>query len=455
MKHAPSSVVPINLRRRFAFASFGVIALIAMALAWLLSNMLADRLLKREGAVIQDFVQNLLLTDESAEFFVDPLNPEYQKRFSRSMAHIQNMKEPVRVNAYRPDGRVLWSTDKSLVNRQFAVNDELEEALKGHLVVHSGNARDGIPDKEEHEGLALYGTYYVESYIPIYKTDGAGIVGVMEFYKISTQLNDSIREGVLRLLLACLASAIGLFASLYWIVARADKVMHEQQSRLAQAQTLATAVELASAVAHNLRNPLASIRVSAEMLQQSGVQLNEAVEHSYDITQAVDRADRWISELVRVSQASNLTPEPVSLEPLIRDCLHELESELSKRRITQVMQPGPNVQVVAHPAMLRQIILSIIANAMDAMTDGGQLLSSWRIDSTQVFIALTDNGHGMTQDVQNRIFRPFFSTKSGGLGIGLALVKRMVEQWTGSVTLKPVLPHGTMVEIRLPLAPKE
>lgn len=449
------SVVPINLRRRFAFASFGIISIIAVALAWLLSNMLADRLLKREGAVIQDFVQNLLLTDDSAEFFEDPLNSEFEKRFLRSMAHIQNMKEPVRVNAYRPDGVVLWSTDKSLVGRHFPVNDELQEAMQGHLVVHSGNASEGIPDKEEHEGLALYGTFYVESYIPIYKKDGTGIVGVMEFYKISTQLNDSIREGVLRLLLACLASAIGLFASLYWIVARADKVMREQQSRLAQVQTLATAVELASAVAHNLRNPLASIRVSAEMLQQHGVQLNEAVEHSHDITQAVDRADRWISELVRVSQAPNLTPEAVSLEPLLKDCMHELESELTKRRIMQTLRHGPEVRVVAHPDMLRQIILSIIANAMDAMTDGGQLVSSWHIEGSRVTITLTDSGHGMSQEVRNRIFRPFFSTKSGGLGIGLALVKRMVEQWSGTVELRPVTPHGTSVEIRLPLAPKE
>ncbi len=454
MKNTNDSVssTPINLTRRFALASFGVIAVIALGLAWLLSNMLTERLLLREGSVIQDFVQNLLLTDNSAEFFLDPNDPEYVRRFQKSMAHIENMNEPVRVNAYRPDGMVLWSTDKSLVGRLFPVNDELQQSMQGHLVVQPGNARDGLPDKAEHEGLALYGNYYVESYIPIYRAGGGPVVGVMEFYKIPTQLNESIHEGVKRLLLACLVSAIGLFMSLYWIVARADTVMRAQHRQLTETQTLATAVELASAVAHNLRNPLASIRASAEMLQQTDATLIEALEHSNDITQAVDRADRWISELVRVSQAPNLTPEPVALAPLVADCLQEMQAGLTRRNIRVLVEKGLDLKVVAHPAMLRQIILSIIANALDAMAQGGQFSVRWQPAGLQVVLTLSDTGTGISQEVRHRVFRPFFSTKSGGLGIGLALVKRMVEQWQGSIALLPVIPHGTSVEIRLPMA---
>jgi two-component system, NtrC family, sensor histidine kinase HydH len=443
---------PINLTRRFAIASFGVITVIALGLAWLMSTTLTERLLMREGGVTQDFMQNLLLTDDSAQFFVDPHNLEFVERFSRSMAHIENMKEPVRVNAYRADGTVLWSTDKSLVGRQFPVNDELQDALRGQLVVHTGNARPGLPDKEEHEGLALYGSYYVESYIPIYLASGGAAVGVMEFYKISTQLNESIHQGVLRLLLACLASALVLFASLYWIVARADRLMRQQHRLLSEAQTLATAVELASAVAHNLRNPLASIRVSAEMQQQSDAQTTDFLEHSQDITQAVDRADRWISELVRVAQAPNLTPESVPIAALMKDCFEEMQVELSRRNIQVFKDNGADLQVVAHPAMLRQIVLSIIANALDAMARGGQLTVRWQQVGVQGVLTLADTGTGISPDISQQVFRPFFSTKSGGLGIGLALVKRMVEQWQGSIKLHPVLPHGTSVEIRLPIA---
>lgn len=440
------------MTRRFALASFGVIGAIALGLAWLMSTMLTERLLVREGSVIQDFIQNLLLTDDSAEFFVDPNNAEFVRRFSKSMAHIENMKEPVRVNAYLPDGTVVWSTDKTLIHRRFTNNDELKEAMRGNLVVHSGDARHGLPDKEEHVGLSLYGNYYVESYIPIYRSNGASVVGVMEFYKIPTELNSSIREGLLRLWLACLASAVGLFVSLYWIVSRADKVMREQQMQLAEAQALSMAVELTSAVAHNLRNPLASIRVSAEMLQQADMQLPEAAEHSHDIMHAVDRADRWISELVRVSQAPNLSSESVPLAALMHDCVEEMHSEFQRNRVDIVMHAWPDLNVLAHPAMLRQIALSIIANALDAMAQGGQLTIGWQQKQAQAELTVSDTGTGISQEVRQRVFRPFFSTKSGGLGIGLALVKRMVEQWQGTIELQAVQPHGTTVVIRLPLA---
>jgi two-component system, NtrC family, sensor histidine kinase HydH len=455
MKNLGTPVKIINLRRRFALASLGVIGVIALSLGWLLANMLTERLLQREGEVTVDFVQNLLRTDDSAQFFVDPNNPDVRQRFIKSMSHVENMQEPVRVNAYTPDGTVLWSTDKTLVGRKFADNDELQEAIQGKLVVHSGNATNGLPAKEEHEGLALYGDYYVESYIPIFSGVGGPVVGAMEFYKIPTQLNESIRHGVSLLFLACLVSALVLFATLYWIVARADKVMHGQQTRLAEAQTLATAVELASAVAHNLRNPLSSIRASAEMLQQADVQTQDTVEHSNDITQAVDRADRWISELVRVSQAPNLLPERVPLAPLMADCLQEMQTELVKHRINVVVQTNLPLEVVAHPAMMRQIILSIIANAIDAMTTGGEFTVDWHPSGQMLVLTLSDNGPGISKDIHHRIFRPFFSTKSGGLGIGLALVKRMVEQWHGSIELKPVVPHGTSVEIRLPMPKKD
>ena len=77
---------------------------------------------------------------------------------------------------------------------------------------------------------------------------------------------------------------------------------------------------------------------------------------------------------------------------------------------------------------------------------------SWQQKGQIVILMLSDNGTGVSEEARQRLFRPFFSTKSGGLGIGLALVKRMVEQWQGTVALTAVAPHGTSVEIRLPAA---
>jgi two-component system, NtrC family, sensor histidine kinase HydH len=320
-------------------------------------------------------------------------------------------------------------------------------------VVHSGKIASGNPEKAEHEGLSAQAGYFVESYIPIRESGSGKVLGVMEFYKIPTQLNAAIREGLLQLWLACAASALVLFAALFWIVARADRVLRLQHARLAEGQALSSVVELAGAVAHNLRNPLASIRVSAEMLQDTDpTAASETTEHCKDITTAVDRADRWISELVRVSQAPQLNDEPVALLPLVQTCLQEMSPELQRRRILWEAPTAAVGLVMAHPAMLRQIVLSIMANAIDAMPEGGELTATLSSTDSHHILSISDSGHGVSEEVRQRLFRPFFSTKSGGLGIGLALVKRMVTQWHGDVMLTSSPGKGTRVDILLPKA---
>jgi two-component system sensor histidine kinase HydH len=444
--------LPINLRRRFALSSLGVIAVIALGLGWLMSHILTERMLQREGEVSMDFIQNLLITDQSALYLSNPQDPDNAKRFLASMAHIASMREPVRANAYQTDGTVVWSTDPALIGKRFTVNDELDDALAGKLVVHSDRLDASGPMKGEHVGLAQRTSFYVESYIPIFNPQSRQVVGVMELYKVPLQLNAAIQDAQRQIWLACAASALGLFVTLYWTVVRADRVMRLQQARLAEAQTLSTAVELARAVAHNLRNPLASIRVAAEMLQTGDTVSADQSEHCDDITASVDRADRWITELVRVSQASALLSEVVLPSPVIRACLEEMAPEMNRRGIrwTVELEEAPGIQ--AHTAMLRQILISILANATDAMPDGGEIAVRWRSSPRMLHLQIIDSGPGIQEEVRQALFRPFFSTKSGGLGIGLALVKRTVEQWGGRIALSPAPVRGTCVELMLPLA---
>lgn len=453
MPTPPQPTAPVfDLKKRFALTSLGVIVAIALGLGWLLSTMLTQRMLQREGEVSMDFIQNLLLTDRSGGFLQNPDDADLRERFMGSMAHLSSMTEPVRANAYNTDGRVVWSTDNQLIGQRDADNDERDEALRGQLVVHSGQLDPRDLQKPEHAGLVTPNSYYVESYIPIFAGPGdQRVLGVVELYKVPVQLNALIREALVQLWLACAASALVLFVGLNGVVGRADRVMRQQQARLTEAQALSGAVELAGAVAHNLRNPLASIRVSAEMLGTQQVDTQEQQEHCEDIMASVDRADRWITELVRVSNAPQLSLEPVSLRPLCEDCLHELRSDLARQGIRTQLPTDTGPVVHAHPAMLRQILLSVLANAIEAMPNGGTLSLAWRADNGQGELLVTDTGTGVDEAVKLALFRPFFSTKSGGLGIGLALARRTLEQWQGHIDLQPA-PHppGSRVTLRLP-----
>jgi two-component system sensor histidine kinase HydH len=441
-----------SLRRRFALTSLVVIVGIALGLGWLLSEMLTERMLRREGEVSMEFIRNLLVTDRSADFLRRPQDPELRQRFLGSMQHLSSMTEPVRANAFGSDGTMLWSTDKDLIGRRDADNPELQEALRGDLVVHSGTL-GSEHEKLEHEGLSRQTHYYVESYIPILVDEKSGHVeGVIELYKVPVQLSVAIREAVLQLWVACVGSAVVLFLALNGVVVRADRVMREQQKRLSESQALSSAVELAGAVAHNLRNPLASIRTAAEMMDGSIAHLAEHAEHRDDIIQSVDRANRWITELVRVSHASQLPLAAVATTPMWRDCLQELQQEMTRQRVLWQLQEGEAPDVLANAAMLRQILLSVLANAIEAMPHGGPLAIGWQSQAGQLHITVDDAGTGVSEEVRQALFRPFFSTKSGGLGIGLALARRTLAQWGGTIDLFSRHGTGTRVTITLPQA---
>ena len=126
--------------------------------------------------------------------------------------------------------------------------------------------------------------------------------------------------------------------------------------------------------------------------------------------------------------------------------------EMNRRGIRWTVSPQTAPPILAHTAMLRQILISILANATDVMPEGGDIAVRWSVAGSNLKLHLTDTGPGIREEVRKALFRPFFSTKSGGLGIGLALVKRMVEQWGGGIALTPAAGRGTCVELTLPLA---
>jgi len=454
-----SATVPFSagfsLRRRFAATSLVVIVGIALGLGWLLSDMLTERMLRREGEVSMEFIRNLLVTDRSADFLSHPADPDARQRFLGSMEHLSSMTEPVRANVFGADGTTLWSTDRDLIGRHDADNPELQEALHGELVVHSGTL-GSRHEKMEHQGLSEQTHYYVESYIPILADEkSAQVTGVIELYKIPVQLSAAIREAVLQLWVACAGSAVVLFLALNGVVGRADRVMREQQAKLSESQALASAVELAGAVAHNLRNPLASIRTAAEMMDGPNSAHPDQAEHREDIIQSVDRANRWITELVRVSHATQLPLGAVPTTPMWRDCLEELQPEMTRQRVLWQLQEGEAPEVRANTAMLRQILLSVLANAIEAMPRGGPLAIGWHVENGRLEMTVDDAGTGVKEEVRQALFRPFFSTKSGGLGIGLALARRTLEQWQGTIDLRSRNGAGSRVTITLPLAPAE
>jgi two-component system sensor histidine kinase PilS (NtrC family) len=247
----------------------------------------------------------------------------------------------------------------------------------------------------------------------------------------------------------------------------------EMEANLRQSERLAAIGELSASIAHEIRNPLAAISGSIEMLQGERVGQEESADSAHLMNIAlreVGRLDNLISDFLRYARPGPLNPETVQLREIITDVIKMFDASQSDAiEIDLAVEDG--LAVFADAGQLRQVLWNLVLNAAEAMPDGGRLRVSARTlagrDSQGgspgdrrgqegeegkagwLEIAIADDGSGIPQSKLDRIFDPFFTTKQTGSGLGLATVHRIVENHGGIVRLESKLGVGTTVRIRL------
>lgn len=439
--------------RWFGGLSSIIIIGIAIAHAWLISSFLSTQLFQREGELSRDFVQNILVADGSLDHLSNPQDPVLAARFANTVEHIKNMTDLLRANIYTLDGTVLWSSDAQLTGKKFTdENDELEEALKGELVVNPAHISEWLMEKKEHVGINPAIKYFVEVYIPVIDPKTAKVIGVVEFYKAPVALTKAVDEGRVQVWLAALASALALFGALYWIVRRADVTIKRQHSRLVETETLAVVGELTASVAHNIRNPLSSIRSSAELALETPHE--DCSDQAKDIIREVDRIGKQLTQLLNFS-AENLTQvTPVNLAMVIERCIAEHREPFVRNNQTiQFSDRSTSSMVAADESLMNQVLHSLLSNASEAMGDHGQCMVRLSEESRSMLrIEIEDSGSGIPPEVVHQLFRPFFTTKPQGLGLGLPQARKIIERFGGTMEFLDNPGKGALVKIILPKA---
>lgn len=446
------NTAPFHLSRWYAGLSALVIALIALVNGWVVARFLTDQLIQREAALSREFVQNVLEADGSVQYLAQTGNLALRPQFQNSIDHLTNMRDVLRANVYAGDRGVLWSTDARLIGRRFGDNDELDDAMRGELVVHAGRIDARERRKSEYEGLSPSAQFFVETYIPVLAPDTHRVLGVVELYKAPVALTAAIRLGEQRVAAAALVGALALYLSLFWLVRRADRMMQKQRVRLTEAETLAAVGELAASVAHNIRNPLASIRSTAE-LRLDAADAQDA-ESAREIVRDVDRISGRISELLRLANQSPPERRPVPLLPLLEACIDEQRSAYQGRDQALVLAAASAPTAAwGDGQLLREAISSLLANAGEAMGAGGRCeVSVSEPARGKVRVSIRDSGPGIAPEALEQVFRPFFTTKPQGLGLGLPLARRIATRLGGSLLLETAPGSGTAVHIDLPKA---
>ncbi len=234
------------------------------------------------------------------------------------------------------------------------------------------------------------------------------------------------------------------------------------EERLHFAERSTALGRLASAVAHEIRNPLNFINLSIDHVRERMAPADPGSKEDFDrilrnMKSEISRLNRLVGDFLSFGKPMRLDIRPCALDEVLREVASLVDHKARDQGITLEVEAAANLpRVTADPELLKTCFLNLMINAVDAMPDGGLLTVGIRErdgdqSGREVEVSVSDTGQGMTPEAVTSAFEPYFSTKDAGLGLGLALTRKIVSDHGGSIALESVPGGGTTARIRLPL----
>ncbi len=234
-----------------------------------------------------------------------------------------------------------------------------------------------------------------------------------------------------------------------------------REARLRRAESLASLTTLAAGVAHEIKNPLGSIGIHAQLLRKvissADVDDRDTLEGYLGvIEEEIERLNRIVVDFLFAVRPMDTNLKDHDLNGLVNDMLSFVRYELEQGRIELEKDLDSTLPVLQiDPKYFKQALLNIIKNAISAMPDGGMLTVRTQQRGDQAVLRISDNGIGMSDEVREKIFEPYFTTKDFGSGIGLTLVYKVVKEHMGDISVLSKEGHGSTFTITLPIPQKD
>ena len=218
---------------------------------------------------------------------------------------------------------------------------------------------------------------------------------------------------------------------------------------------LASVGRLAAGVAHEIRNPLSSIKGFATYFKQRYQDVPEDQQTADIMIQEVDRLNRVVTQLLEFARPVSIAPKWISMQDLVADSVKLIQRQAADRQITVKTGIHSKIdRVRIDPDLINQVLLNFYLNAIEAMDSGGTLAIdiSGRYEKDGLIFNISDTGCGIAEEDLTKIFDPYFTTKSSGTGLGLAIAHNIIETMDGTIEVKSELKKGTTFKILIPIA---
>ncbi len=236
---------------------------------------------------------------------------------------------------------------------------------------------------------------------------------------------------------------------------QADQLL-EIEEQLRRADRLSAMGELSAGMAHEVRNPLASIKGTAEILRDGIDSSDKKYEFAQILVREVDRLENVVRDFLSFARPDKGVSEEVSICAAMDDVVGLTRQQASKTGVEIVLNCSKNLPLISgNFEQLKQAFLNFVLNALQVMPNGGKLIIKGEVEQNFLRVIFTDNGPGIPEELQGRVFNPFYTTRQEGTGLGLAITHRIIDAHGGRVTLESKLGAGATFTVELPIKKKE
>lgn len=220
------------------------------------------------------------------------------------------------------------------------------------------------------------------------------------------------------------------------------------QHRLVQQERIAAIGQFTASIIHEMRNPLSSIKMNLQILARHMPTDDRLGRHLQIADETIIRLERMMGDLLNFAKPIEIKPSVTRFQPLVEAVFHEYEETFRRQGI----EPTISIAKEAESAFLdlerfRQVLTNLVANAVEAMPSGGRLTVSTSPKDNQIVMTISDTGVGIGPEGQQRLFEPFYTTKESGVGLGLLMVRKIVEAHQGSIEIESRPREGATVRL--------
>jgi len=401
--------------------------------------------------------------------FIIPVALKYGKIQLRNKEQFIRMDKVVRstlhsfkvdmVNIYDMENTISYSFDQAVIGKKDAGGKGFQDAVSGKTtskLLQRGNLFEIFLGFSKDSRLITFAPLRAEQ--PLSRISGP-VLGVVEIVQDLSEDYKAIFDFQKRVIITCTIVMGVLFLVLLFVVKRGESIIEKRAQerlrlieQLSHAERLSTLGEMVAGISHEIRNPLGIIKSSSELLKKKMSSYDPSNTIPSIIIEESSRLNNIITDFLAFAKPRSPSLILCRIEDVLEKNITFLTPQINEEGCIIEKNYDNNLpEILADPEMLYQAFLNILINAMQAMPEGGKIHIEIGSSGNTVTIYFEDEGEGIPENILNKIWDPFFTTKEKGTGLGLGIVKNIIESHRGSIQVvnRPVC--GARVKVEMPV----